>query len=128
MPVIDQRTNGGGAFIICEAGPPSCAPGARHDVYIYCDESDVAPFVNIIGTADKDNSEDVRYLITHIVELAEIASVKYLAKFIPQEISNSDDESDIEEDKVRVNIILAFMNNTMKYAFLDDFFPEEPPP
>lgn len=99
-----------------------------HDVYIYCAESDVAPFVNIIGTADKDNSEDVRYLITQIVELAEIASVKYLAKFIPQEISNSDDESDIEEDKVRVNIILAFMNNTMKYAILDDFFPEEPPP
>lgn len=99
-----------------------------HDVYIYCAESDVAPFVNIIGTADKDNSEDVRYLIEQIVELAEIASVKYLAKFIPQEISNSDAESDIEEDKVRVNIILAFMNNTMKYAFLDDFFPEEPPP
>ena len=49
-----------------------------HDVYIYCAESDVAPFVNIIGTADKDNSEDVRYLIEQIVELAEIASVKYL--------------------------------------------------
>ena len=50
------------------------------DVYIYCAESDVAPFVNIIGTADKDNSEDVRYLITQIVELADIASVKYLDK------------------------------------------------
>lgn len=98
-----------------------------HDVYIYCAESDVAPFVNIIGTADKDNSEDVRYLIEQIVELAEIASVKYLAKFIPQAMSDSDAESDIEEDKVRVNIILAFMNNTMKHAFLDDFFPEEPP-
>ena len=75
-----------------------------HDVYIYCAESDVAPFVNIIGTADKDNSEDVRYLIEQIVELAEIASVKYLAKFIPQAMSDSDAESDIEEDKVRVNI------------------------
>lgn len=98
-----------------------------HDVYIYCDESDVAPFVNIIGTADKDNSEDIRYLITQIVELAEIAAIKYLAGFVSHEMGENNQE-DIENNKTRVNTILVFMNNTMKYAFLDDFFPEEPPP
>lgn len=94
---------------------------------LYCDEMGKLPIVSIVGTLEQDDPKDFRELMQEIIDLVEIASVKYLAVFL-QPVMGEDDSDDMEEGRTRIIPRLLFINNTMKFAFLEDFFPEEPPP